>query len=207
MNLVYKKWPGISCNCRIFKKGSVIMVFMAVLLFCFVGVALASSGSGSETSGWVATDWFRVMNFGVLAAGLFFLLRKPVSKALDARIQGIKDQLSELEAKKKDAEKELAEYNERLSLLEQEAEKLVEEYVRQGNEAKAKILKEAKQAAEKLEEQARRNIDNEFQQAKLQLQREMLEKALVNAETLIKNKITAEDQDKLVDEYLEKVVT
>jgi F-type H+-transporting ATPase subunit b len=112
-----------------------------------------------------------------------------------------------LEAKKKDAEKELAEYNERLSLLEQEAEKLVEEYVRQGNEAKAKILKEAKQAAEKLEEQARRNIDNEFQQAKLQLQREMLEKALVNAETLIKNKITAEDQDKLVDEYLEKVVT
>jgi F-type H+-transporting ATPase subunit b len=147
------------------------------------------------------------MNFGVLAAGLFFLLRKPVAKALDARIQGIKDQLSELEAKKKDAEKELAEYNERLSLLEQEAEKLVEEYVRQGNEAKAKILKEAKQAAEKLEEQARRNIDNEFQQAKLQLQREMLEKALVNAETLIKNKITAEDQDKLVDEYLEKVVT
>ena len=207
MNLVYKKWPVISCNCRIFKKGSVIMVFMAVFLFYFVGVVLASSGSGSETSGWVATDWFRVMNFGVLAAGLFFLLRKPVSKALDARIQGIKDQLSELEAKKKDAEKELAEYNERLSLLEQEAEKLVEEYVRQGNEAKAKILKEAKQAAEKLEEQARRNIDNEFQQAKLQLQREMLEKALVNAETLIKNKITAEDQDKLVDEYLEKVVT
>lgn len=207
MNLVYKKWPGISRNCHMFKNGSIIMVFIAVLLFCFIGVVLASSGGESETLGWVATDWFRVMNFGVLAAGLFFLLRKPVAKALDARIQGIKDQLSELEAKKKDAEKELAEYNERLSLLEQEAEKLVEDYVRQGNEAKAKILKEAKQAAEKLEEQARRNIDNEFQQAKLQLQGEMLEKALVNAETLIKNKITAEDQDKLVDEYLEKVVT
>jgi F-type H+-transporting ATPase subunit b len=207
MNLVYKKWPGISHNYRIFKKGSIIMVFMALLLFCFVGVVLASSGGESGTTGWVATDWFRVMNFGVLAAGLFFLLRKPVAKALDARIQGIKDQLSELEAKKKDAEKELAEYNERLSLLEQEAEKLVEEYVRQGNEAKAKILKEAKLAAEKLEEQARRNIDNEFQQAKLKLQREMFEKALVNAETLIKNKITTEDQDKLVDEYLEKVVT
>lgn len=207
MNLVYKKWPGISRNCLIFKKGPVIMVFMAVLLFCFVGVVLASSGGESGAKGWVATDWFRVMNFGILAVGLFFLLRKPVTKALDARIQGIKDQLSELEAKKKDAEKDLAEYNERLSLLEQEAEKLVAEYVRQGNEAKAKILEEAKQAAEKLEEQARRNIDNEFQKAKLKLQREILEKALVNAETLIKNNITAEDQDKLVDEYLEKVVT
>jgi F-type H+-transporting ATPase subunit b len=90
--------------------------------------------------------------------------------------------------------------------LEQEAEKLVEEYIRQGNEAKARIIEEAKKAAEKLEEQARRNIENEFNQAKIKLQQDTLEKALVNAETLIKNKITAQDQDKLVDEYLEKVV-
>ena len=34
----------------------------------------------------------------------------------------------------------------------------------------------------------------------------MLEKALIKAEELIKEKIAAEDQDKLVDEYLEKVV-
>jgi F-type H+-transporting ATPase subunit b len=90
--------------------------------------------------------------------------------------------------------------------LEQEAEKLVEEYIRQGNEAKARIIEEAKKAAEKLEEQARRNIENEFKKAKIKLQQDTLEKALVNAETLIKNKITAQDQDKLVDEYLEKVV-
>ena len=59
---------------------------------------------------------------------------------------------------------------------------------------------------EKLEEQARRNIEHEFKQAKIKLQQDILEKALVNAETLIKNKITSQDQDKLVDEYLEKVV-
>jgi len=141
-----------------------------------------------------------------LAIALFWLLRKPASKALNARIQGIKDQLSELEAKKKDAEKELAGYKERLSLLEQESGKLVQEYIRQGEEAKARILEEAKQAAEKLEEQARRNIENEFKQAKLQLQEDILEKALVEAEALIKKKITTEDQDKLVGEYLEKVV-
>jgi F-type H+-transporting ATPase subunit b len=133
-------------------------------------------------------------------------LRKPVSQALDSRIKGIKDQLNELEAKKKDAEKELAEYSERLLHLEQEGEKIVEEYVRQGNEAKARILDEAKQTAGKLEEQARRNIEHEFKQAKIKLQQDILEKALVNAETLIKDNITIQDQDKLVDEYLEKVV-
>jgi F-type H+-transporting ATPase subunit b len=181
------------------------MVIMAVLLFCFVGTTIASS-EGNGSKGWVKTDTYKVMNFGVLAIGLFLILRKPVSQALDSRIKGIKDQLSELETKKKEAEKELVKYNERFSLLEQEAEKLVEEYIRQGNEAKARIIEEAKKAAEKLEEQARRNIENEFKKAKIKLQQDTLEKALVNAETLIKNKITAQDQDKLVDEYLEKVV-
>jgi len=90
--------------------------------------------------------------------------------------------------------------------LEQEAEKLIEEYIRQGNEAKARIIDEAKKTVEKLEEQARRNIEHEFKQAKIKLQQNILEKALVNAETLIKNNITTQDQDKLVDEYLEKVV-
>lgn len=205
MYLNIRRRSGINRKNLIVQKGLTAIVIMAVLLFCFVGTTIASS-EGNGGKGWVATDTYKVMNFAVLAIGLFLILRKPVSQALDSRIKGIKDQLSELETKKKEAEKELVIYNERFSLLEQEAEKLVEEYIRQGNEAKARIIEEAKKAAEKLEEQARRNIENEFKQAKIKLQQDTLEKALVNAETLIKNNITAQDQDKLVDEYLEKVV-
>jgi len=209
MNLINKRRSGVSRKNLIIAKGSAMMVILAVFLFCFVGtVAASSEGEGGHEAkkGWIATDTYRVMNFTVLVVGLFFLLRKPVSQALDSRIKGIKDQLSELEAKKKDAEKELEKYTERLSHLEQEAENLIEEYIRQGNEAKARIIDEAKKTVEKLEEQARRNIEHEFKQAKIKLQQDILEKALVNAETLIKNKITSQDQDKLVDEYLEKVV-
>ncbi|MFC1859334.1 hypothetical protein ACFL9U_15090, partial [Thermodesulfobacteriota bacterium] len=65
----------------------------------------------------------------------------------------------------------------------------------------------AKSAADKLEEQARRNIESEFKQAKIQLQEDILEKSLGKAEDIIKNKITSEDQNKLINEYLEKVVT
>jgi F-type H+-transporting ATPase subunit b len=180
---------------------------MAVFFFFYVGSALGSSEGGhGEPKGWVATDTYRVMNFSVLAIALFLLLRKPLSQALGARIEGIKNQLSELEEKKKAAEKELADYNERLALLDKEAEKIIEEYIKQGNEAKARILKEAEAASAKLEEQARRNIENEFKQAKSKLQQEVMEKAIEKAEELIKNKITSEDQDKLVNEYLEKVV-
>jgi F-type H+-transporting ATPase subunit b len=201
-----KKNSGNSPKRLMFKKGPVMVVFMMLLFFCFMGVSMASSEQGGEPKGWVATDTYKVMNFSVLAIGLFLLLRKPTSQALNSRIKGIKDQLDELETKKKAAEKQLEEYNKKFSKLEEEAQKLIEDYIRQGNEAKARIIDEAKQAAEKLEEQAQRNIEHEFKQAKIKLQEEILDKALVKTEEIIKNKITAQDQDKLVDEYLEKVV-
>jgi F-type H+-transporting ATPase subunit b len=197
------KVPGISSS---MKRNSIILFIVAALLFFFVGVALGSSGGEHGTKGWVATDTYRVMNFAVLFLGLFFLLRKPVSQFFGARIKGIEDQLSELETKKKDASQKLEEYTAKLAQLDQEGKKIVDDYIRQGNEAKERILKEAESVADKLKEQARRNIDYEINQAKLRLQEEVLEKAIVKAEAIIKNEITIEDHDRLVDEYLKKVV-
>ena len=206
MNLITAKWPGINRKRRIVNKGSMVIGITTLALFCIVGIVLASSGEAGGTKGWVATDTYRVMNFTVLAVALFLVMRKPVSKALNSRIKGIEEHLVELEAKKKEAEKQLAAYNEKFATLEAEADKLIDEYVRQGNEAKERILVEAQAAAEKLEEQARRNIEHEFKQTKLKLQEEVLVKALAKAEELIKSKISAQDHEKLVEEYLEKVV-
>jgi len=183
-----------------------MLVLISIILFLFVGLAAASSGEDHGPKGWVATDTYRVMNFVVLFVALFLLLRKPISKALNARIKGIEEQLAELEAQKAEAEKKLAAYNEKLARLDEEAEKIVQDYIKQGNEAKAKIIKAAESAAVKLEEQAKRNIEHEFKQAKIRLQEEVLEKALLKAEEIIREKITTDDQNKLVDEYLDKVV-
>jgi F-type H+-transporting ATPase subunit b len=169
-------------------------------------LAYAAGGGDAAHGGFTPTDWFRVMNFVVLAAVLFFLLRKPIPRALNSRIRGIEDQLKDLEAKKSEAEKQLSEYNQKLSAMEKEFERIVTDYIRQGQEAKARILKEAESAAEKLQLQARRNIEHEFEQTKAQLQREIFEKALAKAEELLKRHITDEDQNQLVEEYLQKVV-
>lgn len=152
-------------NCRLNKQIKsrrwFISAIAAVLFLMIIGggISVASSGGehgGAVKKGWVATDTYRVMNFAVLAIALFFILRKPVSQAFDSRIKGIKEQLADLETKKKDAEKQLEQYNQKLRLLDKEAEKIVSEYIKQGNEAKERILKEAESAAEKLEEQAKK---------------------------------------------------
>ena len=191
---------------RRFKKNSAIILLILLFFFGFsLPTALSATGEDSGAKGWTSTDWFRVMNFSVLAIALVFVLRKPLSQALSARITGIKSQMEDLEARKAEAEKQLAEYSEKLSRLEKESEMIVEDYIKQGNEAKARILKEAESAAEKLQTQARRNIEHEFKQAKLKLQKEIFETSLVKAEEILKGKISGEDQDRLVNEYLRKV--
>ena len=204
-----------------------LLLAMSMLVLLWGGLTFASSGTDTHSTdthgadkhgeaahegdthkakGWVATDTYRVLNFAVLAGALVFLLRKPISQALDSRIKGIQAQLEDLEAKKAEAEKVLSEYNAKIAKLSQESEGIVAEYIRQGNEAKARILKEAEVSAYKLEEQARRNIENEFELAKQRLQRDIFEKAMIKAEEIIKKNITADDQNRLVDEYLDKVV-
>ncbi|CAB1072828.1 ATP synthase F0 sector subunit b (EC [Olavius algarvensis Delta 1 endosymbiont] len=184
----------------------VFLIFLVLVLgIVSISTALAASGEGGS-KGWVWTDTFRVMNFAVLAIALVYLLRKPLSQALSSRIKDIKDELEDLEVRKDAAEKKLAEYNEKLAQLEKEAESIIEEYIKQGNEAKERILNEAQSSAEKLKAQARRNIQHEFEQAKLQLQEEIFETSLEKAEEILKNKISEDDQDRIVDEYLKKVV-
>lgn len=198
------KVPFINWNRRTVK--TVVLAMLALLV---TGLAYAAGGGGGHEAavrGWEATDTYRVLNFTVLAVAVFMAARKPVAEALSARIKGIKDELEALEAEKSEAEKTLAGYNAKLASLESEGEKIVEQYIAQGEAAKKKILEEAASAAGKLEEQASRNIAHEFNNAKMKLQEEVVSQALVKAEALVKKSITAKDQDKLVDEYLNKVV-
>lgn len=188
-------------------RGRMALLLAVAVLVVGPGMVWAASEGEAAHGGFTPTDWFRVMNFVVLAGVLFFLLRKPIPRALNNRIRGIEDQLKDLEARRGEAETRLAECNQKLSALGKEAERIVADYIRQGEEAKARILREAESAAEKIRLQTRRNIEHEFEQTKAQLQREIFEKALIKAEQLLKQNVTAQDQNKLIEEYLQKVVT
>ena len=182
-----------------------LLVILSVLLA--FGAAWASSEGGhGDSAGKVKDLIWRTMNFVVLAGALIFLLRKPLAQALEARRQGIRDQLDDLEKQKVDAQKQLSEYKAKLARLDKEIEKIVAEYVKDGEAAKAKIIEEAKVAAEKLQAQAKKNIEHEFAKARQALKAEMAAEAVSVAEALIKKHIKDEDQERIVDEYLTKVV-
>lgn len=183
-----------------------------ILPFLFAATVCWASGGGGEHGGesggiaWSSTDWSRVLNFVVLVSVLFFLLRKIVKDALKKRIDDISDELRTLEAKREEAESSLKACLDRVAGLEAETAKIIDSYRKQGEEARIRILEEAKRSAERLELQAKKNIDHEFENARKAIKDEIITEALVKAESIIRTGITSDDQDRLVDEYLKKVV-
>ncbi len=184
-------------------------VVITGFLLAMAGIAWASSGGdahGGVHNRWLKVDTWKVVNFVILAAIGFFLLKKPVAKFFSSRKKGIEDEINELEQKKADAQKKLLEYQTKFKNLDQVSKEIVENYIKQGEEAKTRILAEAEAQAEKLEEMAKRSIEQEFKTAKARLQQEIAAKAMEKASEVIKASISADDQERLVDQYLKKVV-
>jgi F-type H+-transporting ATPase subunit b len=78
-------------------------VAIAGFLLAMAGIAWASSGGdadGGVHNSWLKVDTWKVVNFGILAAIGFFLLKKPVAEFFSSRKKGIEDEINELEQKK-----------------------------------------------------------------------------------------------------------
>lgn len=189
-------------------QGLVKVIVLTVLAsLALAGAAWAAGGAHGEVhNNWIKEDTWKVLNFGILALIVFIIGKKVLPPLLRSRAKGIEDEINELEKKKAEAEKKLAEYQAKFKNLDQESKQIVEDYIKQGEEAKTRILAEAEAQAEKLEDMAKRNIEQEFKTAKATLQQEVAEKAMEKAEEIIKASISPDDQEKLVDDYLKKVV-
>jgi F-type H+-transporting ATPase subunit b len=169
------------------------------------GVALASGGGeGGGHLNW-ADLIYRAINFAILLGTIVFLARKPLSSALKSRAEGIREELAELEAKREEAKREYALMEKRLKEAEAEREQILAEFRRQGEREYEKIVDNAKAMAERIRAQARFTIEQETAQAKAELRREVAELSAKVAEDLLRENITAEDQARLVGDYLAKV--
>ncbi len=179
----------------------------AMLIFSPLAMASSDAHASTDYKTWKDIDTWKVVNFAVLAIAVFVLVRKPAANALAGRIEDIQKELDDLEARRKAAAAEVDEVNKRLENLEAEAAKVVEGYVAQGEAARDKILAEAKKAADRLSDQAQRHMEHEIEDAKKRLRADILDRAIEMGEQLIAKNITEQDQDRLVGEYLDKVVT
>jgi F-type H+-transporting ATPase subunit b len=172
------------------------------------GVALASGGGGGEAEGgsWFDFLW-RMINFLVLVGVFAWLGAKRVKAFFGGRREGIKQSLAEAEAARADAEKRYQETTAKLDKATAEIAQIQGMIEAQGQAEKARLVEDARKAAEKIKEDTQARMEQEFAKASLQLRGEAVRLSVEMAEELLKRNIGPADHETMVKEYIEKVVT
>lgn len=177
-----------------------ILIFVSL---CVVGVSFGSEKGSHETS---LLDWvWRILNFVILIAVLVWFLKKPMKEYFKNRSALIEKSIKEASEAKAAAEKALKEVEERLSLKDQEVERIIEGSKKAGENERDTLIEDGHRMSEAIKEQAKANIEYELKKAKEQLKAEASMLAIELAEKKIKEKITQEEQLKILEESLKKL--
>ena len=149
---------------------------------------------------------WRTVNFVIFAGILYKLAAKPIKTFFASRKVEISTELQDLETEKIKILKALKEAKAQLAAVAAEREQIIQQYIAEGEAEKAKIIEKAEQSAQRLKEMATMTIEGETKKAAAELKKEIVDTAVKLSEQLIKEKIVPEDQQRLVDDYLAKVV-
>ena len=178
----------------------------AGLLLAGVAAASEAAAGGGIAAEKIQELLWRTVNFVVFAAILIKLVAKPAKKFFAQRSQDVATTLSELEAKQAASEAAVKAAEARLHEVAKERQKVIQQFMAEGEMEKAKILDKANQVAARLKEMAVMTIEQETKKAAQGLKEEVVGLATQMATDMIKEKATYADQQGLVEEYLKKVV-
>jgi F-type H+-transporting ATPase subunit b len=147
----------------------------------------------------------RIVNFGILAGTLVYLLRSPVGAYLSNRHAQIRRDLVNAAETKEAAAAQIAEIERRMKALPAELEALRAQGAQQIAAEEARIRDAAAAERDRLLEQARRDIDLQVKIAERDLMAHAADLAVGVATERIRNTITDDDRQRLVDRYVQQL--
>lgn len=149
---------------------------------------------------------YRFINFALLVIILAVVLKK--SNALSffsTRVEEIKEKLDNLKKEREEAEGSYRDIEKRLKDFEEERRSIIEQAKKDGEAEKDKIISEARERVKQIIEQAELTIKNEMESASNRLKQEVMDLAAQRAQEIIAREMTDDDQEKLINEFIERV--
>lgn len=183
-------------------------VLTLIGVLAFTALAYASGGEGGEAHEglpWANFGW-RILNFVIFIFLLYKFAGAKAAAFFGGRRAQIKKELDELQERKVEAEKKLASVESGIRNLEQEKAAILAEAKTQGEAIKAAIIEKAQKDALAMQAQAVTSAENEARAAFDRVRGEIADQVIEQATKIVREKLTEQDHERLVDEYLTKVV-
>ena len=163
-------------------------------------------GHGADRTADLMDLLSRFLNFAVLVIVLVVVVKKfKVKDMLTARIDEIRQRLDDLKREKEETESRYQEAERKLREFEGEKQDILEQFKKEGEAEREKIVAEAQQRSAQILEQAELTIQQEMQSAKKKLREGVVELAAQRAGEIMAKEMTDKDQDRLVNEFIKKV--
>lgn len=146
-----------------------------------------------------------LVSFGLLVLLIYVGARRKIRAALESRRREIEDAVAEARRREEEAEAKRKEFEERLERLDAEMENIRQEVIKAGEEERDRIVQEAEEKAALMRKDAQFQIEQRMKQLREELTAEAIEAAVAAATELLAKGMTAEDQRRLAQDYLQSV--
>lgn len=163
---------------------------------------MAEHAAEAEHGSAIVATIARLFNFAVLAGVLVYFLKSPFASYLVNRGKQIRADLLKATEMRATAAAQMTAIEEKMAALPAELEALRKQGAEEVAAEEARIRQAAEAERARLLEQARREIDAQLKLAERQLVAHTADLAVGIAAKRVKSTITAEDQARLVDQYL-----
>jgi F-type H+-transporting ATPase subunit b len=183
---------------------------MRRLVLVLLGIALATPAWASSDAGGgsflgLSTLTWQVLNFLLLVTVLFVAGRGPVLSYLASRRAEIQGDLSASKELLAQAEAKLSEWQERTGRLESELAQIRDTSRRLAEQERNEILAQAHASAERIRSDATAAVEQELRRARAELSAEASELAVELAGTILREQVGSDDQQRLFDEFLQRI--
>lgn len=183
-------------------KGNLSRIALALLLL--LALAAPALASGGHEPRWGDFAW-RVVNLILFCAILWYFTGKLIKNFFRGRRQNIQETLDDLEKRREDAKKNLAEVEQRIANLESERKAILDESRAQAERLRQGIVDDAQKQAGQIVEQAKRAAENESRAMLEQVRSTVAKEIIDSAAKALRGQLTEEDHDKLIAKSLDKV--
>ncbi len=153
----------------------------------------------------LSTAIWAVLNFILLVLLLKVFLYKPICNMLDSRKQEVVDNLNSAEEAKLEAQKLRDSYTEQIQNARNEAQDIINQATKIGEQTKADILNEAREEAERMTARAQAEIVREKNEALEEIRNEVADLAVMAASKVVGRTIDAADHREMVDNFVKEV--
>nr|WP_188207671.1 F0F1 ATP synthase subunit B [Alkalibacillus aidingensis] len=147
----------------------------------------------------------QLVMFLILLALITKFAWRPLMNVMQEREQHIANEIDSAEKSRQESERLMKEAQDELKSTRQNAQQIIEDAKLTAKDQEETLISEAKAEAERIKQSARQEIEQEKERAIQALQEQVGTLSVQIASKVIEKELSMDEQEKLINEYLEKV--